>query len=400
MNLQGMRIILGVTGGIAAYKSAQIVRLLKKAGADVQVIMTEAAKAFITPLTLQALSGHPVFSEYLNTNSNTGISHIELAQHCDAIIIAPATANTIAKIRMGFADNLLTAVILATTAPKFIAPAMNSNMYNNIATQENIDVLAQRGMTIIGPATGFQACGATGTGRMSEPEEIVEALSNHLASTNVLTGKKILITAGPTEEAIDPVRFITNRSSGKMGYALAEAAQKLGAEVTLISGPVFLDEIAGITTVQVRTAEAMLNAVLKNLANQDVFISCAAVADFKPKVCATQKIKKTADDDEMVIELVKNPDILATVGHSNERPDIVIGFAAETQNVEQNALIKLNKKGADFIIANDVSRCDIGFNSDNNSVTIYSFGYDKMTFKEMPKKQLSIEILKYCLLNK
>lgn len=403
MNLSGKLIIVGITGGIAAYKAPQIVRLLKKSGAEVKVIMTENAKSFITPLTMQAISGNVVLSSTLSPASNSGIEHIELAEKADAMIIASATANTIAKLRIGLADNLLTAVVLATKAPIFIAPAMNINMWKNVATQENIDILKTRGFNILGPNSGFQACGAIGEGRMSEPEEIFNLFCNTLTSLNntsdnFLAGKKIVITAGPTEEPLDPVRFISNKSSGKMGYSLASEAKRHGASVTLISGPVHIPQPEGIKIIKVRTAEEMLNSVQDEIKACDIFISCAAVADYRAATIETQKIKKQSDTNQIAINFIKNPDILATIGHASNRPKIVIGFAAETQNLEQNALKKLASKGADFIIANDVSSSTIGFNSDFNSVVIFGKNGFKTTIPKMTKNQLSSKILENCKL--
>ena len=363
MSLQNKFIIVGITGGIAAYKAAYLVRALKKQGADVQVIMTEAAKSFITELTMQALSGHPVLSDTLAPQSNSGIEHIELATKADAIIVAPATANTLARMRAGMANDLLTAIVLAATCPITVAPAMNENMWKNPITQDNLKALVNYGFNVINPEIGFQACGATGPGRMAEPEQIVDFL-NKLLSEKPLLGKKVVITAGPTREAIDPVRYISNYSSGKMGYAIADAAKNLGAEVVLISGPV-------------------------NLA--------PPMSDFRCKNIACQKIKKTSDTDSMTVDLIKNPDILATVGHHQKRPKLVIGFAAETQNIEENALKKLSTKNADMIIANDVSDKSIGFNSENNSITIYSRDSNPVNYLNTSKKELGYHIINHCI---
>lgn len=396
MSLHNKFIIVGVTGGIAAYKAAYLVRALKKQGADVQVIMTEAAKSFITELTMQALSGHPVLSETLKPQSNSGIEHIEMATKADAIIIAPATANTLARIRAGMANDLLTAIVLAATCPIYVAPAMNENMWKNPITQDNLKALQNYGFKVISPETGFQACGATGPGRMAEPEHIVDYLVRQL-NYKPLAGKKVVITAGPTKEAIDPVRFISNHSSGKMGYAIADAASNLGAEVVLISGPVSIPAPTSVKLVNVISAEDMLSATENHIPHCDIFISCAAVADFRCKNISEQKIKKTGDTDSMTIELVKNPDILSTVGHLSNRPGLVVGFAAETQNVEENALKKLKSKNADMIIANNVSDKSVGFNSDNNSITIYSTTHEPANYINTPKNELGYVIMNRCL---
>ncbi len=396
MSLHNKFIIVGVTGRIAAYKAAYLVRALKKQGADVQVIMTEAAKSFITELTMQALSGHPVLSETLKPQSNSGIEHIEMATKADAIIIAPATANTLARIRAGMANDLLTAIVLAATCPIYVAPAMNENMWKNPITQDNLKALQNYGFKVISPETGFQACGATGPGRMAEPEHIVDYLVGQL-NYKPLAGKKVVITAGPTKEAIDPVRFISNHSSGKMGYAIADAASNLGAEVVLISGPVSIPAPTSVKLVNVISAEDMLSATENHIPHCDIFISCAAVADFRCKNISEQKIKKTGDTDSMTIELVKNPDILSTVGHLSNRPGLVVGFAAETQNVEENALKKLKSKNADMIIANNVSDKSVGFNSDNNSITIYSTTHEPANYINTPKNELGYVIMNHCL---
>jgi phosphopantothenoylcysteine decarboxylase/phosphopantothenate--cysteine ligase len=396
MSLHNKFIIVGVTGGIAAYKAAYLVRALKKQGADVQVIMTEAAKSFITELTMQALSGHPVLSETLKPQSNSGIEHIEMAAKADAIIIAPATANTLARIRAGMANDLLTAIVLAATCPIYVAPAMNENMWKNPITQDNLKALQNYGFKVISPETGFQACGATGPGRMAEPEHIVDYLVRQL-NYRPLAGKKVVITAGPTKEAIDPVRFISNHSSGKMGYAIADAASNLGAEVVLISGPVSIPAPTSVKLVNVISAEDMLSATESHIPHCDIFISCAAVADFRCKNISEQKIKKTGDTDSMTIELVKNQDILSTVGHLSNRPGLVVGFAAETQNVEENALKKLKSKNADMIIANNVSDKSVGFNSDNNSITIYSTTREPANYINTPKNELGYVIMNHCL---
>ena len=319
-----------------------------------------------------------------------------MATKADAIIIAPATANTLARIRAGMANDLLTAIVLAATCPVYVAPAMNENMWKNPITQDNLKVLQSYGFKVISPETGFQACGASGPGRMAEPEHIVDHLVKQL-NYKPLAGKKIVITAGPTKEAIDPVRFISNHSSGKMGYAIADAASNLGAEVVLISGPVSIPAPASVELVNVISAEDMLSATEKHIPHCDIFISCAAVADFRCKNISEQKIKKTSDTDSMTIELIKNPDILSTVGHHSNRPALVVGFAAETQNIEENALKKLKSKNADIIIANNVSDKSVGFNSDNNSITIYSTSHEPADYINTPKNELGYVIMNHCL---
>jgi phosphopantothenoylcysteine decarboxylase/phosphopantothenate--cysteine ligase len=418
MKLKNKTVILGVTGGIAAYKAPNIVRTLQKEGADVHVVLTESAKSFISPLTFEALTSHPVSSEILNSSENQ-ITHIALANKADILLIAPATANTIAKIAYGFADNLLTAITLATKAPLFIAPAMNCAMYNNPATQANIETLKNRGWNIIGPELGTLACGDTGIGKMSSEDKIcttvidymlqkdsektlqnISNTNNSITNNNLpLKGKKIIITAGPTQEPIDPVRFITNKSSGKMGYALAEKAQQLGGDVVLISGPVNIPSPNGCQLVKVETADEMLDAVKKHLPNSEIFIGCAAVADYKAKTFSSTKIKKE-ESESITIEFVKNPDILKHVSLSEHRPSIVIGFAAETNNCNENALSKLKKKGVDYIILNDVSRSDIGFNSNYNSVTVFSVNNDIIHFEKSNKNQIASDIFELCLKNR
>ncbi|MBE0482909.1 MAG: bifunctional phosphopantothenoylcysteine decarboxylase/phosphopantothenate--cysteine ligase CoaBC [Bacterioplanes sp.] len=368
--LTNKRIILGITGGIAAYKSAEVVRLLKKSGADVRVVMTNGAKEFITPLTLQALSGNPVHHTLLNPEAEAGMGHIELAKWADVILVAPASANFIARLTQGLGDDLLTTLCLASEATLAIAPAMNQAMWHNETTQYNLQRLQDlkgRKLHIFGPADGQQACGDVGPGRMLEPELLTQSLAN-LFDRGMLAGVRVTITAGPTREAIDPVRYISNHSSGKMGYALAQAAIDAGAHVTLISGPVTIKAPSRVHLVNVSSARDMLEAALQQTPECDIFIAAAAVADYRPMTVANQKIKKSGDTIEMT--LVKNPDIVATVAQHEQRP-FTIGFAAETQDIDTYARSKLARKQLDLIIANDVSRQDIGFNSDNNAVTVY-----------------------------
>lgn len=369
------KILLGITGGIAAYKSIELTRLFKKAGAEVQVVLTEGALAFVTPMTLQAISGLPVRTSLLDHEAEAGMGHIELAKWADIIVIAPASADFIARHTSGMADDLLTTLCLATEAPIWIAPAMNQAMWKHPATQQNIQTLANRNVKFIGPAAGEQACGDVGYGRMSEPLDIYDAICNALVGSNTnakpLVGQHWVITAGPTMEAIDPVRFISNHSSGKMGYSLAQAASNLGAQVSLVSGPVSLTSPSGLQRHKVQSALDMLDTV-QSIANTqaiDVFIGAAAVADFRVDKVASQKMKKQANTDEMQLTLVKNPDIIATVVQE-KLAKFVVGFAAETQNVIDYAKDKLERKGLDLIVANDVSRTDIGFNQDENQITV------------------------------
>lgn len=371
--LSNKKILVGITGGIAAYKSIELVRLFKKAGAQVQVVLTKGAQAFVTHMTLQAVSGLPVRSSILDHDAEAGMGHIELAKWADVIVVAPASADFIARHKAGMADDLLSTLCLATEAPIYMAPAMNQAMWAHQATQDNLTVLTQRGVSLIGPNAGEQACGDVGYGRMSEPDEIYLAIEAALRSSSQkpLKGQHWMITAGPTMEAIDPVRFISNHSSGKMGYALAEAAQKLGARVSLVSGPVALSAPHGVKKESIKSALDMLETCRSVAAKEqvDVFIGAAAIADFRLKEVAEQKMKKQKGTDEMQLTLVKNPDIIATVVEE-KLAAFVVGFAAETQNVTEYAKDKLDRKGLDLIIANDVSRKDIGFNQDENQVTV------------------------------
>lgn len=370
-SLENKKILLGVTGGIAAYKSAELARLLIKAGAEVQVVMTAGAQQFITPLTMQALSGNPVHTELLDPAAEAGMGHIELAKWADLILIAPATANFIARFAAGMGDDLLTTLCLATDALVAIAPAMNQQMWRDELTQANIErLLKYKGhrLHIFGPASGEQACGDVGFGRMLEPVEILQQVSE-LQQPGVLAGKTVLITAGPTREAIDPVRYISNHSSGKMGYAVAQAAQRTGAKVVLVSGPTNLPAPAGVQRVSVSSAQEMLDACLQ-YQQADIFIATAAVADFRCEQVANQKLKKNQDSQEMCLNLVKNQDILATLA-ALDAPPFCVGFAAETQNVEQYAQDKLQRKKLAMIVANDVSNQRIGFNSDDNAATVF-----------------------------
>ncbi|EKO3796545.1 bifunctional phosphopantothenoylcysteine decarboxylase/phosphopantothenate--cysteine ligase CoaBC [Vibrio metschnikovii] len=368
--LAGKHILLGISGGIAAYKCAELTRRLRERGAEVRVVMTHAAKEFITPLTMQAVSGYPVADSLLDPAAEASMGHIELAKWADLVLLAPATADLIARLAAGMGNDLLTTVVLATDAPVVISPAMNQQMYRNQATQDNIATLVRRGVSVWGPAAGEQACGDVGPGRMLEPLELLERCDAFFAPKPLL-GKKLLLTAGPTREALDPVRYITNHSSGKMGFAIADAAATLGAEVTLISGPVTLTTPAKVKRINVQSALEMHAAVMAHAQQHDIFIGCAAVADYRPDVIAEQKIKKTEQSDTLCITMVKNPDIVASVAALTERRPFTVGFAAETQDVEKYALGKLTKKKLDMICANDVSITGQGFDSNDNALMVY-----------------------------
>ncbi|WP_192999806.1 bifunctional phosphopantothenoylcysteine decarboxylase/phosphopantothenate--cysteine ligase CoaBC [Vibrio litoralis] len=390
-SLAGKRILLGISGGIAAYKCADLTRRLIERGAQVQVVMTPAAKEFITPLTMQAVSGRPVSDSLLDPAAEASMGHIELAKWADLILLAPATADLIARMRAGMGNDLLTTLILASNAPIAVAPAMNQQMYANVATQENLSALTQRGMMIWGPAAGQQACGDVGYGRMLEPMELV-AHCEAFFGPKPLQNIKLAITAGPTREAIDPVRYISNHSSGKMGFAIAEAAANMGAEVTLISGPVALPTPANVTRIDVESAEQMHKAAMEHAVINNIFISCAAVADYRPSNVADQKIKKTSDSDHMQINMVKNPDIVASVASLTKQRPFTVGFAAETQDVEQYARGKLKKKNLDLICANDVSVAGLGFNSNDNALHLYWNGGEQ-ALATASKTQLAKQLL-------
>ncbi len=386
--LNNKNILLGVSGGIAAYKSAEIVRRLQDLGATVRVVMTDGACEFITPLTLQALSGYPVHRQLLDEQAEAGMGHIELARWADLLLIAPATADIIAELAQGSAANLLTAVALATPAQVAVAPAMNQQMWAHAASQANIAALTKRGVAVLGPDQGLQACGDVGPGRLLAPERIAAACCQ-LFSRGALQGVRVVITAGPTREAIDPVRYISNHSSGKMGYALAAAAVEAGASVTLISGPVDLPTPARAQRVDVESALQMHRAALEHAADCELFIAAAAVADYRPANCAEQKIKKQGE--QMALALVKNPDIVAAV--TAAFPQLcAIGFAAETEQLEQHARGKLAAKGLTAIVANNVGRSDIGFNSDDNEVTVYT-AERSLTFDKRGKGQLARDLI-------
>ena len=387
-SLSNKRIIVGVTGGIAAYKSAEVVRRLQDRGAEVRVVMTPGAEEFLRPLTMQALSGHPVHTGLLDEKAEAGMGHIELARWADLLLITPASADFIANMVHGRADSLLAAIYLATPAKVAIAPAMNQAMWSHSASVENINNLTRRGVTIIGPDSGSQACGDIGPGRMEQPDSIVEQASS-LFNSGVLQGKKVVITAGPTREALDPVRYISNHSSGKMGYALAAAAIEAGAYVTLISGPVALSIPGKCQGILVMSADEMQEAALEFAEGADIFIATAAVADYKAASVASEKIK--SGDDKMTISLEKNPDIVSSVASTFE--DLfVIGFAAESNDVETYAKGKLEQKHLDAIVANDISRTDIGFNSDDNEVSWIDTD-STIVFSKRSKAQLARDLV-------
>jgi len=364
--LTGKHILLGVTGGIAAYKSAELVRQLRLSGAVVRVVMTAAATEFITPLTLQALSGNPVHTDLLDPAAEAAMGHIELARWADVLLVAPATADFIARVADGRANDLLAAVCLACEAPVAVAPAMNRAMWDNPATGNNLVTLQARDIRVLGPAAGLQACGETGPGRMLEPEELVAGLSG-MFRTGVLAGRQVLVTAGPTREALDPVRYLSNHSSGRMGFAVAAAAAEAGAAVTLISGPVSLATPAGVQRIDVESAADMYAAVMRAVATTDIFISVAAVADYRPAVLAPQKLKK--ESAEISLDLIRNPDILAAVAALPDAP-FTAGFAAETEAIVTNAQDKRLAKGVDMIAANRVG-AGLGFNSEENALHVF-----------------------------
>ena len=374
-NLSNKNVLLGISGSIAAYKSAELIRRLQDSGATVRVVMTKSATEFITPLTMQALSQNPVHTELLDEVSESVMGHIELARWADFLIVAPASANLIAELTHGRSDNLLTAICLATSSDILLAPAMNQRMWLNPATQENVALLKSRGYYISTPEDGDQACGETGPGRMAEPNQII-SLTNTLFQSDLLTGTNILITAGPTREPLDPVRYLTNHSSGKMGFALAEAACSAGAKVTLVTGPVNLQTPRYVVRYDVETAQDMLETCLEHAPSADIFIGCAAVSDYRPKYRNSEKIKKT--DEFFKLELIRNPDVVSHVAGKFERM-FCLGFAAETHHVLENARQKLLTKKLDLLVANDVSNPEIGFDSDLNEVSlIWHKGEEKL----------------------
>lgn len=369
--LKGRRIVLGVTGGIAAYKAAELTRLLVKAGAEVRVIMTAGAQKFITPLTMQTLSQHPVSTDTFDLQMEATVGHIDLADRAELLVVAPATANLIAQLAQGLANDLLTTVALATRAPILVAPAMNVNMWNHPATQANVKILAERGVQTVGPAAGELACGWVGSGRMSEPAEVAAACARVLGGRD-LAGLDVLITAGPTYEPIDPVRFVGNRSTGKMGFAVARAAARRGARVTLVAGPTALPTPPAVERVDVETAQQMYEAVMARADGQALIVMTAAVADYRPKAPAKKKLKKEKLGESTSIDLTANPDILAALPKRayQRRQPVIVGFAAETDDVEKRAVDKRRKKGCDLLVANDVSEAGSGFGTDTNRVLL------------------------------
>ena len=391
-NLTNKNILLCVTGGIAAYKAAELVRLLKTSNAFVKVLMTKSAQEFITPLTMQALSGEKVHTDLLSTEAEAAMGHIELAKWCDLIVIAPCSANSLSKIAEGRGDDLLSAVCLATESEIFIAPAMNQAMWKDKRTQKNLSKSIKAGLNVIGPASGEQACGDVGDGRMTEPTDIVSEVEKTLEKV-LLTGKKVIITAGPTQEMIDPVRYISNKSSGKMGFSLAEEVKNQGALVTLISGPVNLKTPEKVKRHDVLSAEEMKLKVEELIEDCDIFIAAAAVSDFKPKEIYKNKIKKNETEKHLNLKMDKNSDILKVISEKNLNLKTV-GFAAETENLLSNAKKKLSQKKLDLIVANDVSNKDIGFDSDENEVTLITKKEQKK-IKKASKKIVSKKIVEF-----
>ena len=387
--MQGKHILLGVTGGIAAYKAPDLVRRLRERGAEVQVVMTASAREFIGPLTFQALSGRPVRSELWDAAAEAAMGHIELARWAELVLVAPASADFLARLAGGHADDLLATLCLATQAPIAVAPAMNRIMWANAATVANIASLRQRGIEVLGPAAGEQACGEVGEGRMLEPVELADRIDLLLPRGGPLQGRRVLITAGPTRERIDPVRFISNRSSGKMGFAVAQAAREAGAEVVLVAGPVALATPAGVRRVDVESADGMLAAVLREVEGADIFISTAAVADYRPAAPHGQKIKKTANTLDLNME--RTPDVLATVAARAQRP-FVVGFAAETESVEQNARAKLLKKNLDMIAANEVGDNKVFECEDNHLIVLWR--HDRRDLGQGSKQSLARELVR------
>ena len=389
--MQNKQVLLCVTGGIAAYKAVALTSKLTQMNVDVKVMMTENAAKFVTPLTFQAISRNPVYLDTFAEIDPEKIAHIDLAEWADCIIIAPATANIIGKLANGIADDMISTTLLATTKPVFLAPSMNVHMYSHPAVQKNMEVLQQRGYHFIEPNEGYLACGYVGKGRMAEPEEIIHHIHEFFTSPRPFAGKRILITAGPTREKIDPVRYITNYSTGKMGYAFAEQAAKLGADVTLISGPVALPAPENVRVIHVESAQEMFEKVLEHYEHVDIIIKTAAVADYRPSVVSENKLKKS--DDTLVIHMERTKDILLELG-KRKRGQFLVGFAAETEHVEENARKKLAEKNADMIVVNDVKQEGAGFGSDTNIVTIFKRNGEKRALPKMPKAQVAFEVLK------
>lgn len=395
--LNSKKILVCVTGGIAVYKAVALVSKLSQAGADVKVIMTESAKEFVTPLTFQAMSRNDVFFDTFDEKDSRVIAHIDLADWADLVIVAPATANVLGKVANGIADNMVTTTLLATTAEVWFAPAMNVHMYENKAVLRNIDTLAADGYRFIEPSEGFLACGYVGKGRLEEPEKIAQIVAEHFRPKSLpLKGKKVVITAGPTRERIDPVRYVSNFSSGKMGYSMAEAAASLGAETILISGPVSLEKPAGVRVINVESAAEMFEAVKEEYEDATMVIKSAAVADYRPAEIHGQKIKKSDDQDDSSLAMVRTTDILKTLGQL-KKAQILVGFAAETENVLENGKGKLASKNLDYIIVNDVTDPGGGFGSDTNVVTLMSKNGTAKSYASMPKKELATVLLEAIL---
>lgn len=394
--LEGKRILLGVTGGIAAYKSVEIVSRLRKKGAVVYVVMTKAATEFVTPLTFRSISTNPVYTSLFDEPKIWNIEHISLAEQIDVALVAPATANILAKMATGIADDFLSTVLLAVRVPIFVAPAMNDAMYHHPATQKNLAILQERDVRLIGPTKGFQACGTEGDGRMSEPLDIVNALENHFSQrqNRNMSGKKVLVTAGGTREPLDPVRYIGNFSTGKMGYAIAQAFAEAGAQVTLVSAPSEIAVPSGVDVVQISTAEEMYSEVLQRFPEQDIVIKAAAVADYRPVVRETQKIKKSNNSNNSIqLELVPNQDILSTLGQKKQH-QFLVGFAAETQNSLYNGLEKMKRKKADMLVVNDVTLPGAGFGTDTNIVSFLFADGSKRDLPQMSKLEVARQLVK------
>lgn len=388
--LKGKTVVLGVTGGIAAYKVASLASMLVKQHADVQVIMTENATNFITPTTFETLTGNKCLVDTFDRNFQFQVEHVALAKRADIFMIAPATANVIAKVAHGLADDMLTTTFLACKKPKYIVPAMNTQMYENPITQDNLDICRRYGMHVVEPASGYLACGDTGAGKMPEPELLMEYIMQELAFEKDMAGKKVLVTAGPTREAIDPVRYITNHSTGKMGYAIAQAAARRGAEVTLVSGPVNLKAPLGVNLVPVTSAGEMFQAVTEASSSQDVIIKAAAVADYRPKYVGTEKTKKK--DGDMNLEMERTDDILAWLGNHRQTGQVLCGFSMETENMLENSQAKLEKKHVDMIVANNLKTAGAGFGTDTNVVTIITKeGAEELAM--MTKEQVAHQLL-------
>ena len=391
--LKGKRIVVGVTGGIAAYKTIELIRLLRKSEAEVRVVLTPAAAEFVTPLTLQAISGNAVAQSLLDPQAELAMGHIELAKWADYVLIAPASADFIARCAMGMANDLLTTICLATSSPILLAPAMNQQMYRQAITQQNLTALSARHITIIGPNSGVQACGDVGAGRMSEPSEILTALCQYIGQKQDLHELKVTVTAGPTQEAIDPVRYISNHSSGKMGFAIADAFARRGAQVTLISGPVNLPTPQNVHRIDVLSAQDMWQQAMQSAVENHIFIGCAAVADYRVAETAEQKIKKS--DDTLTLTLIKNPDIISDVGHLSENRPFTIGFAAETEHLERYAKDKLTRKNLDMICANDVSAGQV-FGAEQNALHVF-WQAGQQYFSQADKSRLGVQLADFIM---